>query len=193
MNIKFFFLLVTVILIALAGCKESDIQESSLKENPPAGSSKELITIPPDSSGSESNIYSVTKSVDGSSGDNKVLYYIYHTQPGRVINIHAELKIPKDAFPDTVNITMTTDDHFALIYFAPHMNFNQPLNLNLSFTGLDLNSLIINPKDFDFGFVDDNGNFEHVDCSTLNINANAGLISVTGAKLNHFSRYGFIR
>lgn len=192
---KIIVFLLSVLLILSLGCKESINSSNPVQNNNNTDNSaaKELIPIPPDSAGTEDSLYSVTKTVDGSKGGDEVLNFTYHSLPGNIINIHAELKIPKGAFADTMDITIAVDDEYAAVFFDPHKSFNIPLMLNLTFTGLDLNALNIDPQNFDFGFVDDNDNFEHIPSQTVNLNTNAGLISVTGAQLNHFSRYGFIR
>lgn len=197
-KVKTIVYLLSVLLVLSLGCKGSinssnPVQNGNNNNYNTNNANKELIPIPPDSSGTSDSLYSVTKTVVGSKGGNLVLNFNYHGLTGNHINIHAELKIPKGAFADTTDITITVDNEYAAVYFNPHMSFNIPLRLNLTFTGLDLNALNIDPSSFDFGFIDDNGNFEHIPSQTCNLNINAGLISVTGAQLNHFSRYGFVR
>lgn len=182
----------SVLLVVFFGCTETINQT-----NPIQTSKKELIPIPPESSFNTETEYSVTKTINGSSGGTMVLHNTYVSSSGHTVTINAVLQIPKGAFEGTTDITLTTDDYYAAVSFNPHMTFAIPLNLNLSFSGLNLNSLHINPQHVDFCYIeedeDGNGDAEHINYQNLYVNLNAGLVSVTGAQLNHFSRYGFVR
>jgi hypothetical protein len=73
------------------------------------------------------------------------------------------------------------------------MDFNKPAELSLSFEGIDLEELNLTSADYDFVFIDDNGDTEVVGYNAIHVNESQGKIWVTKAKINHFSRYAFTR
>jgi hypothetical protein len=73
------------------------------------------------------------------------------------------------------------------------MVFDIPVELDLEFEGMDLEELNLNEGDYDFVFIDDNGNIEIIERTWLHVKESKGKISVNKAELNHFSRYAFTR
>jgi len=111
---------------------------------------------------------------------------------GETVKIDAKLKIKKHAFEGTVDITLTVDDEYAAVSFTPAMVFDIPADLDLKFEGIDLAPLNLATGDYDFVFIDDYGNIEVVEYNALHVDESKSKIWVSKAKLNHFSRYGFV-
>ncbi len=181
--------LISFLFLISFGCKESINEVNSFQKI----IQRSLIPLPLTAAISITPSYSVTDSIDGGLGGIIVINHGYLPNSGDSVIVSAVLKIPKGAFEGTKGITLTLDNHYATVYFDPHMTFNIPLNLNLTFKGLDLKGLNIDPDNIDFSYIDSDGNITHVDYNTLNVNMSAGLISMTGGKIDHFSRYGFSR
>lgn len=180
--------LLSLTLILLFGCKDSVNAPTPIQKSV----QRELIPLPqPSQIGIVTN-YAQTVSIDGSVGGNIIINHGLFDSGDSVI-VSAVLHIPKNAFEGTVDITLSLDNKFASVYFDPAMTFSVPLSLNLKFTGLNLKALNIDPETVDFSYIDSNGNITHIDYNTLTVNISAGLISVNGAIIDHFSRYGFSR
>jgi hypothetical protein len=104
-----------------------------------------------------------------------------------------KLKIEKDCFSGIVDITMTVDDVYTAVKFTPKMVFNKPIDLDVKYRGLDPDQLILTSSNYDFLYIDDNGDTETIPTNGVVVNAELGEIFVKKAKLSHFSRYVFIR
>lgn len=184
-------IILTVLLlfaIFLLGCTDTPI--FPVKNN--NDHSYQLIKLPKKFGMSVENIFSVTKEIDGTHGGQIILDESYVTADLRNVYIYAKLKIHKNSFEDTVDITLTINDDVAVIDFSPPMIFNNPLELSLTFEGLDLEGLNLTTGDFDFVFIDEEGNIEVIGYNAIHVNEAQGKIWVTKADLPYFSRYGFI-
>ena len=74
--------------------------------------------------------------------------------------------------------------------FGPAMQFSIPVKYTLTVSGLDLTG--INPATLDFVYVAQNGSMTGIEYDSITMDAATGTLKVTNAKLNHFSRYGFV-
>jgi hypothetical protein len=171
----------------LIGC--SDSQVSPIESDSPSYS---LIKLPKKSGMSVETIFSKTKRIDGKRGGEIRLDESYIAADGRTVEIHAKLKVKRNSYHGHVNITLTIDDDIAAASFTPTMVFDIPLELSLTFEGLDLDSLNLTTGDYDFVFIDNNGNTEVIGYNAIHVNENQGKIWVTKADLPHFSRYAFV-
>ena len=99
------------------------------------------------------------------------------------------MKFKKNSFPGAVDITITADDEYAAVQFSPKMVFDKPVELDLKFEGLDLD---LTTGDYDFVFIDDDGNIEIVAFNAIHVDESQSKIWVTKADLPHFSRYAFV-
>jgi hypothetical protein len=100
------------------------------------------------------------------------------------------LYIPPKSFSGKEVISVANDQDLAFIDFGPSMEFDKDLYLTVIYTDLDLSG--INPNTVEFGYLE-NGQFVASDYSRIVVNVDAGVLAVYGAKLNHFSRYGFLK
>jgi hypothetical protein len=168
-------------MFAMFGCSDSSVFEPEVPEtfnqtykNPPL--------IP--------DMISVTQTIDGSKGGTMVLNGLYKNLSGKVITVSAILNIPKNAFQGTETITISTDSTLAALNFSPAMEFDNPLNLTLAYSGLDLKTLGLT-SDIEFVFMGDDGIIEPTLNDGIKSQHSQGALTVINAKLEHFSKFGF--
>jgi hypothetical protein len=109
---------------------------------------------------------------------------------GLILFRYGYLYIPRKSFDGNEVLSVSNDRELAYLDFGPEMEFDKDLHLSVIYNNLDLTG--IDPASIKFGYMN-NGQFEESDYSRLVVNVNAGILAVYGAKLNHFSRYGFLR
>ena len=172
----------------LLGCADTAVSPAK-----PENESYQLIKLPPKSGLSVETIFSTSQSIDGTVGGSITLSKSYQSVNGQLVTLNALLNVPKNAFEGIVTISMVIDDEYAAIEFDPGMAFNKHLDLNLEFSGLDLLGMGLENGKQDFVFIDDNGNIEQISNNGIQVDISTGTISVTNAKLYHFSRYAFTR
>ncbi len=159
--------------------------------NQPATSNKTIVKIPAKSGHAIVSGLSVDKNINGSLGGIIILNSGFDAEDGSQVGVFATLKIPRNAFDGTTDISMAADVEYAGLIFGPHMVFNVPLRLNLTFTGLNFKELGIKNDKVGFYNVDDNGNLIPVPNNGVFINYSTGTIRVVDAQIDHFSRYAF--
>jgi hypothetical protein len=181
--------LTTLLLFALffLGCADTPL--SPVKSD---NHSYQLINLPKKSGMSVETIFSVTKTLDGDAGGTIRLDESYVAEDGHTVYIDIKLKVKKNSFAGVVDFTITADDEYASAIFSPGMVFDKPVELDLKFEGLNLDSLNLTTGDYDFAFIDDDGNIEIVAFNAIHVDESKGKIWVTKADLPHFSRYAFI-
>lgn len=106
------------------------------------------------------------------------------------INITSTLHFNNNSFYGTKTISQTFNTETAAITFGPSMQFNNAVDYTLTITGADLTG--VNPSTLDFVYIDANGNMYTVENDYVTMDASSGYLKVKNAKLNHFSRYGFV-
>jgi hypothetical protein len=182
----FSFLLSALLLL---GCNETPVQSEEPQDL--AGQSYELIQIPPRLDGGSS--FSITETIDGSKGGQINIHEHYITVDGDTVKVDVKLKIEKNCFSGNVDITMTVDDVYTAVNFMPAMVFDKPLELDFKYKGLDPDQLNLTSGNYDFLYIDDNGNTETILSDGVVVKEQNGEISVKNAMLGHFSRFAFAR
>ena len=179
-------ILTTLLLFAFffLGCADTPI--SPVKNDDHA---YQFIKLPKKSGMSVETIFSVIETINGEVGGTIWLNESYVAADGHTVYIDIKLKVKPDSFTGNVDFTITADDEFAAVQFSPAMVFNKPVELDMKFEGIDLN---FTAGDYDFVFIDDDGNIEVVTFNAIHVKESQGKISVIKAKLHHFSRYGFV-
>jgi len=137
--------------------------------------------------------FSATKTINGDNGGEIKINESYVTEDGDTVNIDVKLKVKKDCYSGNVDITVTVDDVYTAVMLTPQMVFNKPVELDLKYTGLDPEEMNLTSGNYDFLYIDDNGNTETIPSYGVVVNELIGEISVKKAKLDHFSRYSFTR
>ena len=181
--------LTTLLLFALIllGCADTPVSPVVKNDH-----SYQLIKLPKKSDLSVETIFSVTEEINGETGGIVWLNESYIAEDGHTVYIDVKLNVKHESFPGVVNFTITVDDEYASVLFSPEMVFNKPVELDLKFEGLDLDSLNLTTGDYNFAFIDDNGNIEIIAFNAIHVNENQGKIWVTKADIPHFSRYTFL-
>ena len=179
----------TLLLFAffLLGC--ADTPNSPVKND---DHSYQFIKLPKKSGMYVETIFSKTKTIDGDEGGQIIIRKSYVAEDGHTVKIYAKLKVKVDSFDGEVSITLTVDDEFAAVSFSPAMVFEEPVELTLWFEGIDLEELNLTTGDYDFVFIDDQGNTEVVGYNAIHVDESQDKIRVIKAKLYHFSRYSFV-
>ena len=136
---------------------------------------------------------SVTKTINGEKGGIVVLAGIYKNKDEQIITTIATLTIPRGAFEGKREISITTDKSDPVLNFSPEQDFKIPLKLNLTFIGFDLKALGLNETNTRFNWIKDDGKTESVLNDGINVEVTRGSLTVKGALLEHFSRFGFTR
>jgi hypothetical protein len=190
--VKYLIPLALLATLLLFACGDNSISPIETDNH-----SYQLIKLPPKAGLSIENTFSVTKRINGKKGGSIKLKESYTAPDGHKVKIDVDLKIKKNSFSGNVDITMTVDDVYAAVSFSPHMVFNKPVELKVKFEGINLEELDLTNGDYDFVYIDDEGNIEPVQHDRIDVDENKGKIKFHGrkgkAKLNHFSRYAFIR
>jgi len=129
----------------------------------------------------------VSKVIDGDRGG---IVFINLASEDEEFGAMGWLYFPRNSFDGKERIVISTNSDVAALDFEPSgLQLDKPAVLTLKFSGLNINSA----DDIDFQYFDEDGNLETVEYRRLIVNADAGWAIVVGAKLNHFSRYGFTK
>jgi hypothetical protein len=181
--------------LLLLGCNDTPIQPD-VPEGPEEPEELEietfeLIQIPTKPAGTPT--FTSTETIDGSKGGQININEHYVTEDGDTITIIVKLKVKEDCFSGNREITVTVDDVYTAVRLTPPMVFDKPVELDVKYKGLYPDQLNLTSGNYDFLYIDDNGNTETVPSDGVKVKAEIGEISVKNAKLSHFSRYAFIR
>jgi hypothetical protein len=182
---KKIFLLAAVAGLILSGCSDLGTNPGT---NPVTTQKSNTVSLNKFTAKVTSNqsAFTVSKYVNGNKGGLIVL-----NQSSENIHAFALLRIPKNAFEGTENISITIDPSTASITLSPAMAFNKNLHLNAALKGLDLKLLNLDSKDVEFYYFTTDGSKVPVKHSRVRSNVKTGAISVKGAVIDHFSRYGW--
>jgi hypothetical protein len=155
----------------------------------------QLIKLPPKAGLNVETPIFVTKTIYGEDGGTLKIKESYVALDGHTVNVDVILKIKKNSFSGEETITMTVGDDYAGVEFFPPMTFSKATELDVTFEGIDLNELDSRSGNYDFVYADSDGNVldADIDYNQLQVKESQREISVKKAKLNHFSRYAFIR
>jgi hypothetical protein len=175
-----------VALLLILGCE----QVTDVNSPPEQILNKKLIQLPtPIGPGVEDDLTKY-KDIDGASGGWFSESFSYQGGINGTVNIYSTLHFYANSFTGTQTIAQTFDTETAAITFGPSMQFNVPVDYTLTITGVDLTG--VDPNTLDFVYIDANGNMYAVQKDYVIMDLNTGLLKVKNAKLDHFSRYGFV-
>ncbi len=157
-TVLFSFLLSVLLLL---GCNETPIQPDVLEEPVETEiETYEIIQIPPRAGGGPS--ITKTETIDGSKGGHVKFKENYITVDGDTVVVDVHLHAHKNSFSGIVDITVTVDDVYAAVKLTPPMIFNTHVDLDLKYKGLDPAQLNLPSGEYEFLYVDDEGNTETV-------------------------------
>lgn len=129
------------------------------------------------------------KDISGAKGGTFSESFEFQSVNGPIL-INSQLDFPANSFTGNKTISQTFDTETTSLEFGPAMQFSAAVKYTLTVFGLDLTG--INPATLDFVYVAQNGTLTGVVHEGITINFATGTLKITNAKLNHFSRYGFV-
>lgn len=182
------FITIKLIIVALLfGCSpdanvnapEESVNNKQLK----------LIQLPTPKGLSVETLYTESKYINGYNGGYFTEQFGYQTSTGYV-SITSQLVFPSGSFSGGKTITQTFNTETASLEFGPAMQFTVAVKYTLTISGLDVTG--INPNTLDFVYVAQDGSLTGVVYDSITMDAATGTLKVTNARLNHFSRYGFV-
>jgi hypothetical protein len=178
------FLLLAFGLI-LFGCSE---YSNLINSNPAQEAAKQRIALPAPVNLSVETVLYDEADVDGAAGGELEVVGTYQSVDGDV-TVSVELLVPPGAFEGYRVITLLHEGLFVDVELSPAMTFDTPVFLNATMTGVNLDE--IDPLDIDFVYFAPDGSTEPVQYDSMVVDVENGVLSVTNAQLNHFSRYGW--
>ena len=100
-----------------------------------------------------------------------------------------EIVFPENCFVGTQDISISVAGDLAALDFGPSLEFQNPVNLNLSLQGVDVND----NDNVGFQYIKDSGDLSPIEYNSIAVSVDEGEVVVEQAQLNHFSRYGFTK
>jgi hypothetical protein len=133
------------------------------------------------------------KAINGTTGGFVELNGQFINAYGDVVTVDAKLTIPSNSFFGVKVISIRTDRFKPALTFEPASYFYTKLKLDCKFTGVNVERFGLADGKTDFVYMVDNYNYEIIKSDGLDVDVEKNKAEVRGAKLEHFSRYGFIR
>jgi len=139
------------------------------------------------------SIYSKSYTINGKKGGTITeSNFFWVDSNGNRVSMSATLTIPKGAFKGNLTFDITFDLENLSVQLSPSpFTFNKPVSLDLMFWGVDLTG--IDPNSAEFVYLSPDGITQSVQYSSKKIVPTLKYLEVKGAKLPHFSRYGWLR
>jgi hypothetical protein len=176
-----------MLLLFAVGC--TDQTNITSPDDSSTNTQKQLVKLPAPQGLSVETIYTESKNINGYTGGYFTEQFSYQSAAGTV-TITSKLVFPPNSFSGTKTITQAFNTETASLEFGPSMNFNRAVKYTLTISGIDLSN--INTNTLDFAYIAPDGSITGVVYDSINIDAATNSVIVTNARLNHFSRYGFI-
>lgn len=123
-------------------------------------------------------------------GGEIVINESYETNNG-LVSVYAKLYFPPGTINEDTFITMEVDDETGVISFEPSMQFNNPAQLFVRFSGVDLSG--VNPENVDFAYLAEDGNYQSMNYNNLLVKIDKETLQLVQGDVPHFSRFGFTR
>lgn len=187
---KKILLTIATLLLVMIGCTDQSTINSPVDNNSQTEQFS-MIALPSSTSGMSVEVLMPQfKVINGSNGGTFTAYFGYQGGPFGYVKCYSQLTFMPGAFSGEKNISQTLDTDFASMAFGPSMQFNIPVSYTLYYSGLNLSN--INPQTLKFVYIAPNGTYQNCEYDSITMDAATGTILVRNAKLNHFSRYGFV-
>ncbi len=108
------------------------------------------------------------------------------------VEVHGTLDIPRNSFSGSIVISMSVDKGFTSVTFGPSgLSFSKSLILDLEYEGLKLTGLDLST--ITFAYLGADGKIYPVNYKSIDADVASGKLTVHGAEIDHFSRFGFVR
>lgn len=171
------------LFLLLAACTDN-----SYISNPDSSGAKSWLQIQKMTSDqSLEKKYSFNVEINGEEGG--VLAF---SKEKKKFSFDGELTIPAGAFTGTKTIEANVNTDKAYIDFSPSpFSFNLPAKLDFEIEGIKLAKK--DSENIEFGYFDSNNQFVPVEYDEMIVDVENGSLIIHGAKIDHFSRYGWTR
>ncbi|MBL1211864.1 MAG: hypothetical protein HND52_00785 [Ignavibacteriae bacterium] len=206
--------LIILVLVSIFGCSEnqnitSPIVESSFeKVNDPANPNHlntekatilldiepQWVPLPLPGIGNPQgpNYFEVSKMIYKNRLNHLYVQYTYEVNENDSVKLSAKLTFfPGVIEPDSLLVTAKIDTRNGTLVFEPHTQFNYSVYLDYKIEGIDTDALLDTDIDFAYGGAD--GVLEYINYMFLNIDPDENSLYMFAGRLQHFSRYGFVR
>jgi len=138
----------------------------------------------------ERTIYSKHLTVDGTKGGKVSIQYLYKGKDDRIQRLAATLTIPQNAYEGELTFEIIFDlKNLGVELYPSPFTFDKPVILDLTFFNVDLSTFDLNSLTFDYL----DGEATHLSYDKLLYDVNNGSLTIRGAQIPHFSRYGWTR
>lgn len=118
--------------------------------------------------------------------------YSYVSVLGNTVRVNATITFPPRAVSRPTEVTMLIDTLAMGVEFLPEgLHFNRDVLVDYSVQNAGPLSLGTTP--IGFWYWSNDGAYEYIRCDAMRINTLKGNITMTGARLSHFSQYAFGR
>jgi hypothetical protein len=189
-----YIFLISVLIVFAIGCSEqTNIVEATQASN--SSSEPNWISLPsidpgPGMSVSSVPTFQASAYIDGATGGEIRIDEEYKGGPFGEVKVKAKIEFKKGAFSGIKYITMYLNSESGNATFLPHTTFNIDAIYNADIRGIDLNG--ITKQNVKFVYQAEDGTYEYIDNTNLDVDVNNGKLKVDNARLPHFSRYGFV-
>lgn len=133
--------------------------------------------------------------IDGSTGGNLNLNQFFtFKNDGKLVTLNVTLHFSSDAFEGDDDIYMIVDpDDFSISFYPPIEKFNSSVTLDATIEGIDLSKLGSNSGNVKFVYFPDDARLpvQVINNNGVTLESKTATVSVKGAQLMHFSRYGW--
>lgn len=137
----------------------------------------------------------IRNSINGVTGGNINLHKFFtSTSYGKNATVNANINFGNNAFNGNQDIYMIVDpDNASISFYPPIAQFNSPVTLDATINGIDVSNFPSDANNVNFVYFPDDKSLpvQVVNNGGISLDSNTGTISVKGAQLKHFSRYGW--
>jgi hypothetical protein len=177
-------LILTFLISSLfAGCMTDSINNSPVAVD---GQKLVWLTVSDNAMKTEAEIV-VSKTINGSQGGKLTI----NESVGKV-QVSGTLTIPQGSYPGNQTISIAINDiSLYQVYTPSPYVFRIPLVLDLVYKNVQLS--VTDPNQIAFYYLSDDGNYYRAQYDSLIYDSENRTIGVLGAKLPHFSRWGWAK
>ena len=134
--------------------------------------------------------YTENFTVDGKKGARLSIKHTWKNDYGMPVTLQADLIVPRNAFEGVLEFDMIFDlENYSMELYPSPFTFDKPVEFSMYFYGVDLSEYA--GYNLDFNYLD--GEEEELEYFYKDVDIKNGNLVIWGAKLHHFSRYGWVR
>ena len=196
---KYFLLLVTAGLV-LSGCNSENFLVDPVQSNSNVKQSQQIVietgflnlpVMKQTGNSVASNLTDAALIYGNKGGELEVEGKLGIAKSG-VVEVHGRLDIPSGAFKGSKTLYMSADKSSTSVTFGPSgTHFDKYLLLDLKYDGLNLDGVDV--SNIKFVYLSSDGIYSIIPNDGIQVDVKEGKIEVLGARIDHFSRFGFVR